>query len=149
MKQLLAFLLGLGMIGASFALTQEDPPTPVPENKSAQETKPEPKQEPAQEPKPEPKKENKAEPKKSVRLTVQVHVLGDGQDVAGATVRLKAADASYDQEKQTNARGIATFQSVPRGKVAVQVTATSWSSFGAQYAVATEGQSLDIALSKQ
>jgi hypothetical protein len=85
-------------------------------------------------------------------FTLQIEVTAgdppDKIDRAAVRVRSEEDGARFSRETKTNKQGVASVSQVPRGKLVIQVVAKRCDTFGDEYTLTEDNQTIKITLKK-
>ena len=86
--------------------------------------------------------------KKTCRLQIEVTTGNPRKKVEGAVVQIESEDdgASYVKDAKTNREGIVCLDHVPQGRVRIQVVAKDHETFGDEYTLTEDNETIKINL---
>lgn len=87
--------------------------------------------------------------RRALRLQVEVTIANSDEKVDGEKVELTPHETGITVSKRTNRDGIARFSQVPPGMVRIQMAVTQMDTFGQDYNLTDDNQTIKITLKKQ
>jgi len=90
------------------------------------------------------------EARKTFTLQIEVTAGDPPNSIDRAAVRVRSEEggASFTKEIKTNRQGVASVSQVPKGKLVIQVVAKRWDTFGDEYTLTEDNQTIRITLKK-
>lgn len=90
------------------------------------------------------------ETRKTLTLQIEVTAGDPPEIIERAAVRVRSGErgATFTRETKTNKRGVASVSQVPQGKLMIQVVAKRCDTFGDEYTVTADNQTIRITLKK-
>jgi hypothetical protein len=91
------------------------------------------------------------EAKKTFTLQIEVSAGDSAEKIDGAAVHLESKEEGgrFAREMRTSRQGVVTFSHVPQGRLLVQVVARQYDTFGDDFVLTNDNQTVRVTLKKR